>query len=117
MSRWQDIPPFLFVLLLHDQRKYVGWVLISARSVKDCISVDRLNAWSTDFKYKYVYVIFSKYVCYIFSSINEFSVGQASPVLTSSIQISLRWHVSGPSIFWIPTRWVILANSELNPKL
>ena len=39
----QNIPSLSFVLLLQDQRHYVGWVLISARSVENCISVEKIN--------------------------------------------------------------------------
>ena len=44
VSECQDVPPFLFVLLLHDQRKYIGWVLINVRSVEVSVSVDKLKA-------------------------------------------------------------------------
>ena len=46
VSECQDVPPFLFVLLLHDQRKYIGWVLINVRSVEVSVSVDKLKAWN-----------------------------------------------------------------------
>ena len=41
LSECHDLPLLSFVL--HDQRRYVEWVLISARSVEKCISVEKLS--------------------------------------------------------------------------
>ena len=41
LSGYHDLPSLSFVLHSY-QRQYVGWVLISARSVEKCTSVERL---------------------------------------------------------------------------
>ena len=48
LSGHQDIPPLLFVLGYLLQ--CVGWVFISARSVENCNSVERLNTVNNEFQ-------------------------------------------------------------------
>ena len=79
VSEFQDLPPFLFALLLHNRFKYVRWVFISARSVKNYISVDK-NA----------YLILSKCFCYILPKLSELGAGEVSPILTNTMEIPLR---------------------------
>ena len=51
-------------------------------------------------RYKYAYLIVSKYFSYILPSLNEFVADQRSPILINTIiEISLRWYVSGLNIF------------------
>lgn len=61
-------------------------------------------------RYKYAYLVVSKYFSYILSSLNEFVADQRSPILINTIiEISLRWYVSGLNIFWHqPDRWFLL---------
>ena len=45
LSEYHDLPSLSFVL--RYQRQCVGWVLISARLVEKCISVERLSTLNT----------------------------------------------------------------------
>ena len=46
LSKYQDPPPLS--LVLSYQLEYIDWVLISARSVENCISVERLITLNID---------------------------------------------------------------------
>ena len=48
LSGHQDIPLLSFVRVASSTLIRCGWVFISARSVKNCISVERLNTLNTD---------------------------------------------------------------------
>ena len=90
----------LFVLLLNDQRKYIGWELASARSVQSLISFKRLNTSNSPIPYTYLckmytyWVTFWKYICYVLNNINEIMLAEASLIPTKTIQKSLCQHVS-----------------------
>ena len=66
---YQDPPRLSFCVelstLIHD------WVLISAKSVEDCISVEKLITLNTDLQS-------------ILQDINKFAAGQARPILTNT---------------------------------
>ena len=59
LSKYHDLLSLTFVL--RYQCQYVGWVLISARSVEECISVERLSTLNT-------------YLQSILQNINKFAV-------------------------------------------
>lgn len=53
----------------------------------------------------------------VLSSINEFVAGQTGLVLTNTRKISLRFLVSGLTVFGTRTRWVVFANFVLKSKI
>ena len=69
VSGYQDKAPLLF--LLHHQLYYFGWVFISATSVENYISIERLNTLYTDLQS-------------ILQNINKFAAGQTRPILTNT---------------------------------
>ena len=48
LSGYQDIPLLSFVCVASSTLMLCGWVFISARSVENCILVERLNTLNTD---------------------------------------------------------------------
>ena len=48
LSGHQDIPLLSFVRVASSTLLRCGWVFISARSIENCISVERLNTLNTD---------------------------------------------------------------------
>ena len=96
---------------------------INVSSLGGCLSMqDQLKIVSQsinfiDLRHRNAYLILSKCFCYIFHNLDEFVAGQISPILTTTIERSLHWIVSGRFIFLTPTRWVVFANSELQAKI
>ena len=66
---YEDLPPLSF--LLTYQLSYIDWVLISAKSVEDCISMEKLNTLNTDLQS-------------ILQNITKFAAGQTRPILTNT---------------------------------
>ena len=70
VPRYQGLPPISFVLSY--QLLFIDWVLVRARSVEGCISVERLkNILKTDLHS-------------ILQKINKFAAGQTGPILTNT---------------------------------
>ena len=69
VSGYQYIAPLLF--LLHHQLYYVRWVFISATSVENYISIERLNTLYSDLQS-------------ILQNINKFAAGQTRSILTNT---------------------------------
>ena len=114
---WPKLTTSRSCIATSQSTKAVRWVFISAASVKDCISVNRFNTWNNNLGYKNAYLILLRCFCYILLDLYEVirrerggrGGGEISPILTNTIEISLRWHILGLSFFKHgQNRWFLL---------
>ena len=71
LSRYQDLAPLPFVLRYHLFSTLVGCSSMRARSVENCITVERFNTLNTDLQPN-------------LPNINKFEAGKSRPILTNT---------------------------------